>query len=112
MKIRTILSVLLMMALLSSCKDKKEQPKVVAEPVKEEVVKPEPVVEEPEPVVEEVIEAPKERVIVVKKGQWLYDISRDEYGTSTGWKKIYEANKEKIDNPDVIYPNQELIIPE
>ena len=112
MRIRNILSVIIIITLLSSCKEKKEEAKVVAEPVIEEVVNVEPVVEEPEPVVEEVIEAPKERVFVVQEGQWLYDIAREEYGSSTGWEKIYEANKEKISNPDIIYPNQELIIPE
>lgn len=111
MDIKNILFGVVMIALLSSCKEKKEQPKVIAKPVIEEV-KAEPVVEEPEPIVEEVVEEPKERIVVVQEGEWLYDISREEYGTSAGWEKIYEANKDKISNPDMIYPKQELIIPE
>lgn len=31
------------------------------------------------------------------------------YGIS--WQDIFEANRDKIDNPDRIYPGQELVIP-
>ena len=31
------------------------------------------------------------------------------YGVS--WQKIYEANRDKLDDPDKIYPGQELNIP-
>ena len=31
------------------------------------------------------------------------------YGVS--WQKIFEANRDKLDNPDKIFPGQELIIP-
>jgi nucleoid-associated protein YgaU len=31
------------------------------------------------------------------------------YGTS--WQKIFEANRDKLDNPDKIFPGQELVIP-
>lgn len=31
------------------------------------------------------------------------------YGIS--WEKIYEANRDKLDNPDKIFPGQELTIP-
>jgi nucleoid-associated protein YgaU len=55
---------------------------------------------------------PQIKKILVKKGEWLYEIARKEYGNSQSWKKIYEANKKLIDNPDMIYPNQEFIIPE
>lgn len=33
------------------------------------------------------------------------------YSKSRDWPKIYEANKDKIRDPDLIYPNQELTIP-
>jgi nucleoid-associated protein YgaU len=32
------------------------------------------------------------------------------YGVS--WQKIYDANRDKLDNPDKIFPGQELIIPQ
>ncbi len=28
-----------------------------------------------------------------------------------GWQKIYDANRDKLDNPDKIFPGQELTIP-
>lgn len=31
------------------------------------------------------------------------------YGTT--WQKIFEANRDKINNPDLIHPGQELTIP-
>ena len=113
MKIKNILLAAVIVFLITSCGDKKEEKKVVSEPIKEEVVKVEPVVEQPvEVVVEEVIEEPQIRTVIVKEGEWLYDIAREEYGNMSGWQKIYDANKDKIDNPDMIFPNQELIIPE
>jgi len=48
----------------------------------------------------------------VKKGQTLADVSKDVYGTTKKWKKIYEANKAKIKNPDKIYAGQVLNIPQ
>lgn len=54
---------------------------------------------------------PDAKKIVVKEGDWLYNISRREYGNSEGWIRIYNANKAQIKNPDLIFPNQELIIP-
>ncbi len=35
---------------------------------------------------------------------WIYRNARE-------WKKIYEANKDKIKNPNIIYPGQVLTIP-
>ena len=32
------------------------------------------------------------------------------YGIS--WQKIYDANRDKLDNPDKIFPGQELTIPQ
>ena len=31
---------------------------------------------------------------------------------NVGWKQIYEANRDKLDDPDKIYPGQELMIPQ
>jgi nucleoid-associated protein YgaU len=99
--------------LLSSCKDKKATDEKANKPV--EVQKTAPKAVAPEPV-KKVAPAPPPKPaikkVVVKEGEWLYDISRREYGTSQGWKKIYDANKALIDNPDLIFPNQELVIPE
>lgn len=50
----------------------------------------------------------------VKRGQTLGDISAlpEVYGTSKKWKKIYEANKDKIKDPNKIYAGQVLDIPQ
>ncbi len=49
----------------------------------------------------------------VKKGESLWRISGHEnvYNDPSKWKKIYEANKNKIANPNVVYPGQRLVIP-
>lgn len=48
----------------------------------------------------------------VRKGDTLSAIAKERYGDAGDWRRIYEANRDKIDNPDLIYPGQELTIPE
>lgn len=48
----------------------------------------------------------------VKSGDSLSKIAKAHYGDASKWKRIYEANKEKIKNPDLIYPGQEFTIPD
>jgi nucleoid-associated protein YgaU len=45
----------------------------------------------------------------VQSGDSLSRIG-SKYGVS--WQKIYEANRDKLDDPDKIYPGQELTIPQ
>lgn len=47
----------------------------------------------------------------VRKGDCLYNIAKAQYGAGGDWRKIYEANKNIISNPNLIYPDQVLIIP-
>jgi len=49
----------------------------------------------------------------VKKGDNLWRISgyRNIYNDPSQWRKIYEANKDKIEDPNLIYPGQRLLIP-
>jgi nucleoid-associated protein YgaU len=47
----------------------------------------------------------------VKKGDTLWAISKKYYGKGTDWKKIADANKKIIKNPNLIYPGQKLLIP-
>ena len=35
-----------------------------------------------------------------------------EYGDASKWHRIYEANKDTIKNPDLIYPGQNFKIPD
>ena len=51
------------------------------------------------------------RVYTVQKGDSLSKIAKHEYGDANKWRKIFEANKDIIKDPDLIYPGQELKIP-
>lgn len=55
--------------------------------------------------------AAAERSYTVKSGDSLSAIAKREYGDAAQWKRIYEANRDTIDNPDLIHPGQELKIP-
>lgn len=47
----------------------------------------------------------------VEKGESLSLIAKKYYKDPMKYKKIFEANTDKLKNPDVIHPGQELIIP-
>ncbi len=49
----------------------------------------------------------------VKKGECLWWIAEDEqiYNDPFMWPLIYKANKDKIEDPDLIYPQQDFEIP-
>ena len=48
----------------------------------------------------------------VVQGDSLSKIAKHHYGDANKWRKIYEANKDIIKDPDLIYPGQSLRIPE
>lgn len=50
-------------------------------------------------------------VYVVQKGDCLWKISQKMYRNSSLWPRIYMANRDKIKDPDLIYPGQRLVIP-
>lgn len=56
--------------------------------------------------------APAPRTYKVAAGDTLGHIAQRFYGNAAQWKRIYEANRDQISNPDVIHPGQEFIIPE
>lgn len=47
----------------------------------------------------------------VKSGDTLGKIAKHYYGDAMKYKDIFEANTSILDNPDVIHPDQELVIP-
>lgn len=47
----------------------------------------------------------------VVKGDTLWDLAGSYLKDPFQWPKIYNANKDKIENPRLIYPNQEFTIP-
>jgi nucleoid-associated protein YgaU len=52
------------------------------------------------------------RVYVVQAGDSLSKISKKFYGDANSWKRIFEANKDIVKNPDLIQPGWKLRIPE
>ncbi len=48
---------------------------------------------------------------VVRKGDWLSKIALRYYGDMMRYDEIFAANRDLIDNPDLIFPGQELEIP-
>lgn len=53
----------------------------------------------------------RERTYTVVSGDTLSKIAKREYGDASKWHAIYEANKDTIKNPDLIYPGQTFKIP-
>ena len=49
--------------------------------------------------------------IVVQPGNSLWKLARESYGHGIRYTVIYEANKEQIANPDLIYPGQVFSVP-
>ncbi len=47
----------------------------------------------------------------VRKGDCLWKIAQKIYGDPTMWKAIYKLNKDKIKDPNRIYPNQVFELP-
>jgi nucleoid-associated protein YgaU len=125
-RINLLLVIIVALAFMFSacCKKqvKKQQP--IPQPVKK-VEQPKPV-EKPAPVVkEEPKPQPKEEVSTkpvtpslptyheVKKGECLWKIAeyKEIYNDPFMWPLIYRANKEKIKDPDLIFPKQVFRIP-
>jgi len=47
----------------------------------------------------------------VKSGDSLSKIAKNELGDGNAWKKIFEANRDVLDDPDKIFPGQTLKLP-
>lgn len=56
---------------------------------------------------------PKEILYTVVRGDNLWNIAKkpEHYGNGFAWPKIYNANRDQIKNPDLIYPKQVFKIP-
>ena len=51
------------------------------------------------------------RTYTVKSGDSLSKIAKEVYGDAGAYNKIFEANRDKLNDPDKIFPGQELVIP-
>lgn len=52
------------------------------------------------------------RVYVVQGGDSLSKIAKKFYGDANTWKRIFDANRDVVKNPDLIQPGWKLRIPE
>lgn len=55
--------------------------------------------------------SPNARTYTVKPGDCLWNIAKKYYGDGTQYVKIYDANRDKISNPHLIYSGQVFTIP-
>ena len=50
--------------------------------------------------------------ITVQPGATLWAIAREKYGDGVMYTRVFEANRDRIRNPDLIYPGQVFSVPE
>jgi nucleoid-associated protein YgaU len=60
------------------------------------------------------VEEPTSITYEVVRGDCLWNIAKkpDIYGNGFAWPNIYKANRDKIKNPDLIFPKQQFTIPQ
>ncbi len=56
--------------------------------------------------------APPVRAVTVQPGSTLWQIATDTYGQGVLYVRVYEANRDQIRDPDLIYPGQVFTLPE
>lgn len=56
-------------------------------------------------------EAPLVRLVTVQPGNTLWGISRRTYGEGMLYVRVFEANRDRIRDPDLIYPGQVFTVP-
>jgi nucleoid-associated protein YgaU len=54
----------------------------------------------------------QEQTYTVESGDTLSAIAERYYGDANAWNRIFEANRDQLDNPDLIQPGQVLKIPQ
>ncbi|MGJ4730889.1 LysM peptidoglycan-binding domain-containing protein [Luteimonas sp. SDU101] len=52
------------------------------------------------------------RSYTIEKGDTLSAIAQRVYGKASHWQRIFEANRDTLDNPDRIFPGQVITLPE
>lgn len=55
--------------------------------------------------------SPAVREYTIKSGDSLSKIAKQHYGNAADWQKIYQANRDKIKDPNMIHPGQKIVIP-
>jgi LysM repeat protein len=64
-----------------------------------------------EPPKRETSQAPKQSTYTVKSGDCLWNIAKKYLGDGSRYNEIYNLNKDKITNPNLIYAGQVLTLP-
>lgn len=67
---------------------------------------------DPEAKTDTAVAQPPVRIVTVQPGATLWAIARDRYGEGQLYLQVFEANKDKIRDPDLIYPGQVFTVPE
>jgi uncharacterized protein YidB (DUF937 family) len=67
---------------------------------------------EPAPARQQRAQAPQEQWYTVAPGDSLSKIAKRYYGDAQQWRRIYDANREEVKDPDLIHPGQRLRIPD
>lgn len=60
----------------------------------------------------EAIEKRRVVQVTVQPGNTLWAIAKDNYGDGIQYVKVFNANRDRIRNPDLIYPGQVFTVPE
>jgi nucleoid-associated protein YgaU len=58
------------------------------------------------------VDMKKQRRVRIIKGDNLWTIAKHVYGTGFAYVTIYQANRNQIKDPDLIYPNQVFVLPQ
>lgn len=80
-------------------------PEVASDAAPEAAAEAEPVAAAPAP-------APAPVTITVQPGFTLWAIARENYGDGVMYVQVFEANRDKIKDPDLIYPGQVFTVPQ
>lgn len=81
---------------------------VTIQPASTPATKPTATVEPPK---RETSQAPKQSTYTVKSGDCLWNIAKKYLGDGSRYNEIYNLNKDKIKNPNLIYAGQVLTLP-
>jgi nucleoid-associated protein YgaU len=57
-------------------------------------------------------DVPEPRFYTIERGDSLSKVAKEVYGDAMKWQALFEANREIIEDPDLIYPGQRIRIPE
>jgi nucleoid-associated protein YgaU len=52
------------------------------------------------------------QLVTVQPGFTLWGIAKSTYGDGIAYVKVFEANRDQIRNPDLIYPGQVFALPQ